>query len=67
MDTNNKNHQHTAKCWRCQEIMNTRVKRNFLLRTLLFWLPVKVFFCAKCVSKRYVIQRDVNYPEVSTS
>jgi hypothetical protein len=65
MDNNNKHHHDTAKCWSCNEIMNTRAKRNILFRTILFWLPVKAYFCAKCATKRHVIQRSSHYHEIA--
>ncbi|MGZ3751802.1 MAG: hypothetical protein ACXVB0_07830 [Mucilaginibacter sp.] len=67
MNTNNKNTRHTAKCHACHEILDTRVKRNFLLRTLFFWLPIKVYFCPKCVAKRYIIQFKESYHEPKTA
>jgi uncharacterized protein YlaI len=63
----NNTHHSTSKCWVCDQVLDTRVKRNFLLRTLLFWLPVKVYFCTKCASKRYVIERKSTYNDVKTA
>jgi hypothetical protein len=67
MDTNSKNNHHMAKCRVCKQILDTRLKRNFLLKTLFFWLPVRVYFCTKCATKRYVIHHKENYSEASTA
>ena len=63
----NRHDNNSTRCRVCEEIMNTRVKRNPLIRTLLFWLPIKVYFCQKCVSKRYVFERRHSYSKVKTA
>lgn len=41
------------RCKKCKEILYTRRKRGVLLKTFLFWLPVKKFFCDRCLKTRY--------------
>jgi len=43
------------KCKKCNEPLQNRRKRGFLLKTTLFWLPVRKFFCERCLKTRYVI------------
>lgn len=45
--------QHLVTCPKCKDVLNTRVKRNLLLKLFFFWLPIRVYFCQKCVAKRY--------------
>lgn len=46
------------KCYKCGTPYHYKIKRNWLLRNVLFFLPVKTFFCGKCVKKRYVMITD---------
>lgn len=63
----NKHTNNASKCRICDEILDIRVKRNILIKTLLFWLPIKVYFCARCANKRYVIERRHTYDKVKTA
>jgi uncharacterized protein YlaI len=42
-------------CKRCREPLTTRRKRGLLLKTALFWLPIRKFFCERCLKTRYVM------------
>ena len=55
MSTYKKNYSNTTVCWRCHQILDTRINRGFILKILSYWLPVKVYFCQKCLTKRYVL------------
>jgi hypothetical protein len=41
------------RCKKCNEILYSRRKRGLLIKTFLFWLPVKKFFCDRCLKMRY--------------
>jgi uncharacterized protein YlaI len=60
-------HHHTSKCHVCDQILDTPAKRNILVKTLLFWLPIKAYFCTKCATKRYVFQRSSSHGKVKTA
>ncbi|HWZ05205.1 MAG TPA: hypothetical protein VNX40_16420 [Mucilaginibacter sp.] len=34
-----------------------RIRRGFLVRTLLFWLPLKRYSCYRCRRKSYSMER----------
>ena len=55
MSTYKKNYDNTTICWRCHQALDTRIARSFILKTLFFWLPIKAYFCQKCLTKRYVM------------
>jgi len=42
-------------CPRCKIELDSRVPRGFLIRNLLFFLPVKRYICYRCQRKRYVL------------
>jgi hypothetical protein len=67
MNTNKSQTRPVLRCSKCDQILRTRVKRNFLIKTLLFWLPLKVFFCSKCLKRRYTLQWRTPYRRVSHS
>ncbi|MBV8389292.1 MAG: hypothetical protein JO080_05785 [Mucilaginibacter sp.] len=55
MNAYKKNYNNTSVCRRCHQPLDTRISRGFILKTLFFWLPVKVYFCQKCLAKRYIL------------
>jgi hypothetical protein len=42
------------RCRKCSALFHYSLRRNWFFRYVLFFLPVKVYFCAKCAKKRYV-------------
>ena len=51
----NKYSESLVKCPGCKDMLNTRVSRSFLFRVLTLGLPVKIYFCPKCVTNRYYL------------
>ncbi len=45
-------------CNHCTRPFHYRLKRNWIGRNLLFFLPVKKFFCACCLKSRYRIMTE---------
>ncbi len=43
------------KCHKCGTVFHFQVPRGFVLRNVLFFLPIKIYFCAKCMEKRYLL------------
>jgi len=48
------NEKKTYMCRRCKTASISRRSRGFLVRTLLFWLPVRKYFCYNCKRQFYV-------------
>ncbi|BAU52786.1 hypothetical protein [Mucilaginibacter gotjawali] len=46
------------RCPKCTAAFHYRIRRNWFLKYVLFFLPVKIYFCAHCVKKRYVLLSD---------
>ena len=46
------------KCCKCDTVFHFKLEQSLLQKTLLFFLPVKVFFCAKCATSRYRLLTD---------
>jgi len=42
-------------CRRCSQPFHYKMPRNWFGRNLLFFLPIKRYFCAKCLKPRYRI------------
>ena len=42
-------------CAKCGSSFHFQMHRNWLIKTFLFFLPLRVYFCAKCQKSRYVI------------
>lgn len=51
-----RNHQHTCK--RCKRVLYLRVHRSAVVKTLLFWIPLKKYFCTNCLTAQYVVDKD---------
>lgn len=47
----------TVVCPKCKSPVYSRARRSMLVKTFLFWLPVKRYNCYKCKSKPYILQR----------
>jgi hypothetical protein len=45
-------------CHQCRSMFQFCVRPNWMVRNLLFFLPVKVYFCARCVKNRYILITD---------
>jgi hypothetical protein len=59
------------KCRKCGVgRLDTRTKRGFLVKVLLFWLPIKRYRCDTCFKKSYVLksgslpERQKSVPQV---
>ncbi len=44
-------------CTKCKKKMDIRVTRGIIIKTLLFWLPIRRYKCSNCRSKRYILYR----------
>lgn len=49
------------KCEKCGQIYHYKKERGWFSRNVLFWLPIKVFFCAKCAKDRQLVMTDEEY------
>lgn len=45
----------TPVCPRCKVELDGRVPRGFLVKHLLFFLPLKRYICYRCQRKRYIL------------
>ena len=43
-------------CPKCKNQLDDRVPRGYLVKTLLFFLPIKRYMCYRCQRKRYILQ-----------
>ncbi|RVT99835.1 hypothetical protein EOD41_15455 [Mucilaginibacter limnophilus] len=41
-------------CPSCKGNMLSRIPRGFIVKTFLFWLPIKKYMCYKCQRKTYL-------------
>lgn len=41
-------------CPKCKVEVGYRVRRGFIFKNLLSWLPIKRYFCFKCQHKHYI-------------
>lgn len=55
----------TLRCPQCTQVFQSRVRRNWILRNLLFFIPVKIYFCSICDKNVYLILLD-KMPEKET-
>lgn len=55
MNTAIVSHSAAYHCVRCKKKLHARVKRNVFIKTFLFFLPIKIYFCSKCLTNRYFI------------
>lgn len=44
-------------CFKCNKKMEDRTPRGALVKTFLFWLPLKRYRCYSCGRKRYVLAK----------
>ncbi len=49
------------RCRTCNTIYHYRKTPNSWVRSILFFLPVKSFFCARCLKTRYLLISDKEY------
>ncbi len=47
-------HKKQYTCPYCGEALTSRARRGFLVKALLFWLPLKRFVCYQCKCKPYL-------------
>jgi len=45
-------------CYKCHSIYHYRLHRNLFMRYVLFFLPIKVYFCGHCLKNRYILITD---------
>jgi len=41
-------------CPKCEVELGYRVRRGFIFKNLLSWLPLKRYYCYKCKQKHYL-------------
>lgn len=41
-------------CRKCGSVFHFVIPRGWFLKNVLFFLPIKTYFCAKCTKTRYV-------------
>jgi hypothetical protein len=46
------------KCYKCSTVYHYRIKRNWFVKYFLFFLPIKIYFCGRCVKNRYLLLTD---------
>jgi hypothetical protein len=46
------------RCYKCSTVYHYRIKRNWFLKHVLFFLPIKIYFCGHCVKNRYILLTD---------
>lgn len=54
-DTGQINSKNYPVCGKCNKRMDNRITRGALVKTLLFWLPLRRYKCNSCGRKRYVM------------
>jgi hypothetical protein len=42
------------RCNKCNAVYHFPIRKNWITGGLLFFLPIKIYFCAKCAKNRYV-------------
>jgi len=56
METTVTKQLHRRPCKKCKHgVLDSRLKRPFLIKTLLFWLPLRLYKCNVCNRKTYVL------------
>jgi len=50
-----------VQCPKCKDMLNTRISRSFTFRLLTLGLPIKIYFCPKCVTNRYYLVPRVHH------
>lgn len=46
------------KCYKCGTVYHYKTKPGWFFKTFLFFLPIKGYFCAKCVKTRNILITD---------
>ena len=46
------------RCYKCSTVYHYRIKRGWFLKYVLFFLPIKIYFCGRCVKNRYLLLTD---------
>lgn len=46
--------KHHPICWKCKSSLDYRVPRGMMVKMLLFWVPLRRYYCYGCAKKRYV-------------
>lgn len=50
-------------CRKCGSSFHFQLHRNWFVKTFLFFLPLRVYFCAKCQKTRYVLIKKTKAAE----
>ncbi|HVW98591.1 MAG TPA: hypothetical protein VHA56_21670 [Mucilaginibacter sp.] len=45
----------TYRCPKCNSELTDRAHRSLLVKTFLFWMPVKRFYCHACKRRPYIM------------
>ncbi|MCR8560227.1 hypothetical protein KXD93_21425 [Mucilaginibacter sp. BJC16-A38] len=51
--------QLSLKCPVCAHAFHHRVKRNWFLKHVLFFLPIKIYCCSECKKAVYMVVKDI--------
>jgi hypothetical protein len=43
------------QCRRCAKPLDYRIPRQQIVKTILFWVPLKRYKCTSCEKKQYVV------------
>ncbi len=46
------------KCRKCQTDFHYQVPRGFFLKTVVGFLPIRIYWCPRCTKNRYVWVKD---------
>jgi hypothetical protein len=50
----------SLRCHKCSTVFHYRIRRGWFLKYVLFFLPIKIYFCGHCVKNRYILLSDKN-------
>jgi len=57
----------SLKCPVCAGNFDYRVKRNWILRYIFFFIPVKIYCCGECKKNVYIVVKDLKLPGTNIS
>lgn len=56
------------KCPKCKNgTLDHRTPRGFLVKTFLFWLPIRRYRCSKCTKKSYILGAASTRPAANSN
>jgi len=50
----------SLRCYKCSTVFHYRIRRGWFLKYVLFFLPIKIYFCGHCVKNRYILLSNRN-------